>query len=186
MKVGYARVSSKDQNLDTQVERLKAEGCEKLFVEKISGASDLESRDQLQAALGFVREGDTLVMLRLDRLTRGGILETMTLLQGLDDRKVSYKFLDNPNIDTTTTAGRLVTAVFAEVNHAYLLELKQKQAHGIKLAKQRGVYKGGTVRFDPETIKAKRAEGMKPGQIAATLGCDVRTVWRALNNGDAG
>src|SRR5262249_30867328 len=99
------------------------------------------------------------------------------------DRKVAYKFLDNPNIDTTTTAGRLVTAVFAEVNHAYLLELKQKQRHGIEIAKAKGVYKGGTVRYSPEIIRAKRAEGMKPGQIAAALGCDVRTVWRALGNG---
>lgn len=180
MKVGYGRVSSADQNLDTQLERLQAEGCEKVFAEKISGASNIEDREQLQAALDFVREGDTLVMLRLDRLTRGGIMETLGILQGLDKRGVIYKFLDNPNIDTTTTAGRLVTAVFAEVSHAFLLELKQKQAHGIAIAKGKGVYKGRKPTVPRDEVLRLKGEGKGPAEIARTLEIGESSVFRVL------
>jgi DNA invertase Pin-like site-specific DNA recombinase len=180
MKIGYARVSSEDQNLDTQIERLKAEGCEKLYTEKLSGASDINERVELQAALSFAREGDTLVFLRLDRLTRGGMLETLTLLKSLDDRKITYKFLDSPGIDTTTSAGRIMTVVTAEFANAYLVELKQKQAAGIELAKARGVYKGGTKRYDDNAIRAMKASGKTPAAIRKELGCSKATVKRAL------
>lgn len=185
MKVGYARVSSRDQNLDTQIERLTAEGCEKIFAEKISGASDIEDREQLQAALSFVREGDTLVMLRLDRLTRGGIFETLGMLQELDKRGVVYKFLDNANIDTTTTAGRLITAIFAEVNHAFLLELKMKQRHGIELAKQKGVYTGRKPTIDRAKVIEMLDQKIGPSQIARTLEIGESSVFRIKREHEA-
>ena len=180
MRVGYARCSTADQNLDTQIERLKAEGCERLFTEKVSGGSSIEDRAELQACMSFVREGDELVMLRLDRLTRGGIMETLGILQDLDKRGVSYRFLDNPNIDTTTTAGRLVTAIFAEVSHAFLLELKQKQAAGIRLARQRGVYKGRPPKIQRDRVIELRDGGMGPAEIARTLGISESSVFRLL------
>jgi DNA invertase Pin-like site-specific DNA recombinase len=186
MRVGYCRVSSSDQNLDTQIERLKAEGCEKLFAEKISGASNIEDREQWQACLDFVREGDELVMLRLDRLTRGGIVETLEALTELDKRGVRYRFLDHPNIDTTSTAGRLVTAIFAEVSHAFLVELKAKQKAGIALARQKGVYKGRRPVIPKERVIELRASGMGPAAIAREMRCSEASVFRILNsNGHA-
>ena len=180
MRVGYARVSSADQNLDTQVERLNAEGCEKLFVEKVSGRN-IEDRPELQTCLEFVREGDTLIALRLDRLTRGGMSETLALLQSLDKRGVKYKFLDNPNIDTTTTGGRIVTAVLAEMSFAFLEELRQKRTHGIALAKARGVYKGRPKTFDDAAIRQMRADGLGATEIMRKIGAKTTmTVYRAL------
>jgi DNA invertase Pin-like site-specific DNA recombinase len=176
-------VSSADQCIDTQIERLKSAGCEKLFAEKVSGASSLESRAQWQECLAFVRQGDELVMLRLDRLTRGGIMETLGILQDLDKRGVTYRFLDNPNIDTTSTAGRLVTAIFAEVSFAFLEELKAKQKAGIVLARKRGVYTGRKPVIPKERVHALKAEGKGPAAIARELKISESSVFRILGNG---
>lgn len=185
MRVGYARVSSADQSLDTQIERLKAAGCEKLFAEKISGASNLEDREEWQACLDFVREGDELVMLRLDRLTRGGIMETMGILQDLDKRGVTYRFLDNPNIDTTTTAGRLVTAIFAEVSFAFLEELKAKQKAGIAIARSRRAYTGRKPVIPKDRVLELKATGLGPAQIAREMRISESSVFRILGSNGA-
>lgn len=188
MKVGYARVSSADQNLDTQVERLTREGCEKIFAEKISGDSDLENREQLQAALTFVREGDELVMLRLDRLTRGGMIETFTLLKGLDERGVKYKFLDNPSIDTTTSMGRIIAMLNAEFAATFLLELREKQAAGIALAKQAGKYRrnGRKPTVDRARVLELKSQGMGPAEIARTMGIGESSVFRIIREASNG
>jgi DNA invertase Pin-like site-specific DNA recombinase len=185
MRVGYARVSSPDQNLDTQIARLEKEGCEKIFAEKTSGASDIETREQLQAALKFVREGDELVMLRLDRLTRGGMVETFGILNELTERKVNYKFLDNPLIDTTSSMGRIITMLSAEFAQAFLLELKEKQAAGIALAKARGVYTGRKPTIDKARVIEMLDQKIGPSQIARTLEIGESSVFRIKREHDA-
>jgi DNA invertase Pin-like site-specific DNA recombinase len=91
--------------------------------------------------------------------------------------------LNNSAIDTTTPMGKCVFAIFGAIAELERDMILERQREGIALAETRGVYKGGTARFDRETIRAKATAGMKPSQIAVELKCDVRTVHRALNNG---
>ena len=118
MLVGYARVSTTDQTLDTQVERLTYEGCEKLFSESYSGGST-QGRKQLQLALDFVREGDVLVCTKLDRLARSAV-DLGNIANTLSDKGCDLVVLDQP-IDTTSPTGKLMfnmIAAFAEFERA--------------------------------------------------------------------
>ena len=102
MKVGYARVSSVGQSLDTQIDKLTAFGCEKVFQEKRSGASR-QTRDALNAALEFCREGDVLVITKLDRLARS-MFDLQDITKTLERKGVDFVVLDQ-SIDTTTCSG---------------------------------------------------------------------------------
>jgi len=104
LRIGYARVSTQGQSLDNQVERLKASGCEKLFTEKYSGARS--DRKQLQAVLDFVREGDALVVTKLDRLARSAV-DLGQIARKLESKRVDLVVLDQ-QIDTTTPTGKLM------------------------------------------------------------------------------
>src|SRR5919199_6128673 len=108
MLIGYARVSTLDQNLDLQEDALRKAGCERLFTDVASGAKD--ERTGLAEALAFLRPGDTLVVWKLDRLGRSlkHLIETVTTLQG---RKVGFRSLQE-SIDTTTSGGKLIFHVF--------------------------------------------------------------------------
>ena len=102
--VGYARVSSVGQSLDIQLEQLKSAGCEKVFAEKRSGAST-EGRDQLAAAVDWVREGDVLVVCRLDRLARS-IVDLRRIIDRLTEKGVGFRCLQQGAIDTTRDTAR--------------------------------------------------------------------------------
>ena len=104
MKIGYARVSSLGQSLDSQIEKLKAFGCEKIFQEKKSGGST-GKREAVKDALEFGREGDVLVITKLDRLARS-MFDLQGIVQELERKKVDFVVLDQ-KIDTTTPTGRL-------------------------------------------------------------------------------
>src|SRR3712207_8326157 len=106
--VGYARVSTLDQNPRLQLDALKAAGCKKLFVEKASGTK--EDRAQLQAALDYMRPGDTLVVWKLDRLARS-IRQLIATVEALKEREIGFRSLTEA-IDTTTAAGELFFHIF--------------------------------------------------------------------------
>src|SRR3982751_2824518 len=108
MLIGYARVSTHDQTLDLQLDALKKAGCEKLYTDTASGAK--AEREGLEEAINYAREGDVLVVWRLDRLGRSlrHLIETITLL---NDRKIGFRSLTE-NIDTTTSGGKLVFHIF--------------------------------------------------------------------------
>uniref|UniRef100_A0A7V3KPG1 Recombinase family protein n=1 Tax=candidate division WOR-3 bacterium TaxID=2052148 RepID=A0A7V3KPG1_UNCW3 len=141
MLVGYARVSTLEQDLALQVDALKKAGCQKIFDDKISGLKT--ERPGLQAALEYVREGDTLVVWRLDRLGRSlkHLLETVAQLE---ERNIGFRSLQE-SIDTTTSGGRLIFQIFgalAEFEH----NLIQERTHaGLRAARARG-RKGGRPR----------------------------------------
>src|SRR5208337_2657857 len=174
---GYARVSTDDQDLTIQRDALKAAGCEVIREEKVSGGSR-EGRRELETLLAFLRNGDTLIVTKLDRLARS-TLDMLTLITELGKRGVGVRSLAERDIDTTTAAGKLMLTVFAAVAQFERERIKERQAEGIRKAKEKGdVYKGGKPRIDRAEVARLKAEGLNPTQIAAKLGINRVTVYR--------
>ena len=184
MIVGYARTSTAEQiaGLDAQERDLKAAGCERLFKERVSSVAQ---RDQLEAALDFVRDGDTLTVTKIDRLARSTqhLLEIVTLLEG---KGVGLKILDfkGETINTKSPQSKLILtmfAAFAEFERGLMLE---RQREGIAKAKAEGAYKGRkpTARAKADEIKRLDALGMTRDQIARNLGIGVASVYRVLKD----
>src|SRR5215207_7763221 len=110
MLVGYARVSSVGQTLELQVDALSAAGCSKIYSEKVSGRSAAD-RPQLQRALDQVREGDTLVVTRLDRLARS-VTDLHRIMERLAEERVQFRCLQQGGVDTSTSTGKLTLSIF--------------------------------------------------------------------------
>ena len=179
---GYARVSSDDQDLTVQREALKAAGCEVIREEKVSGGSR-EGRKELETLLAFLRPGDTLIVTKLDRLARS-TLDMLTLITDLGKRGIGVRSLAERDIDTTTAAGKLMLTVFAAVAQFERERIKERQAEGIKRAKENGVYKGGKPRIDRAEVARLKAEGLNPTQIAGKLDINRVTVYRILGQAE--
>ena len=133
MKVGYARVSTADQNLESQIDALKKAGCEEFYKEKKSGVSE---REELEKALGYLREGDTLVVTKLDRLGRS-LKQLIILTEGLKKRGIHFQSIDD-GIDTSTSIGTFffqVMGAFSELERNLIIERTQK---GLASARARG------------------------------------------------
>lgn len=178
---GYARVSSDGQDLRIQESALRAAGCQAIRSEKKS-AIGRTGRSELQVLLDFLREGDTLVVTRIDRLARS-MKDLQDIVHELKGRGVALKATEQP-IDTGTAAGKAfldMLGVFAEFETNLR---RERQAEGIAAAKARGVYKGGKPRIDPDKVRALAAEGMRPAHIARELGISRGTVYRFLPRGD--
>lgn len=141
VKVGYARVSTKEQNLDSQMDALKAAGCEKIYHDKISGKN--YSREGLSACLDYLRAGDTLVIIRLDRLGRS-VKETLELCDELNNREVKLVSLQD-NLDTETTTGRFTMQILASLAEYNKNMIAENCLSGIESAKARGVKFGRRV-----------------------------------------
>ena len=177
MKVGYARVSSSGQSLEVQLEALKNIGCEKIFQEKVSGTST-QGRTQLKDCLEFVREGDELVLTRIDRLARS-VLDLQLIVKQLMDKGVTLTSTEQPisTKDATSKCFLDMLGVFAELETNIR---KERQMEGIELAKRKGVYKGGTQRIDVEEIKRLKSEGLGVTKIAKSMGIHRDSVYRLL------
>src|SRR5215469_8124763 len=150
MLYGYARVSTIDQDLSTQRAALKAAGCEVIRAEKVSG-SRRDGRTELQVLLDFLREGDTLVVTRIDRLARS-VKDLQDLVHELKARGVKLKATEQP-IDTGTAAGKAfldMLGVFAEFETNLR---KERQMEGIAAAKSRGVYRGRKATIDAGLVR---------------------------------
>ena len=182
MLVGYGRVSSSSQSLDVQFDALEAAGCEKLFAEKESGTST-DNRKALADALDFIREGDTFLVTRIDRLARSvGDLEA--IVAKVKAKGAFLKAVEQP-IDTSTPAGVAflqMLGVFAQFETAIR---KERQAEGIAKAKAEGRYKGRKPTVDVVTVRSMRDEGIGPTAIAERLGIARASVYRALGQASA-
>ena len=177
MRYGYARVSTIDQKLDVQEAALKAAGCDVIRVEKASGTSRT-GRPELELLLGFMREGDELVVTRVDRLARS-IGDLQDIVRGLKAKGVALRALEQP-IDTSTAAGKCfldMLGVFAEFETNLR---KERQLEGIAKAKAAGVYKGRKPSIPVDEVKALRAAGRGATEIAEELGISRKSVYRAL------
>ncbi|EMG1269014.1 recombinase family protein [Citrobacter freundii] len=174
--VGYARVSTTGQNLDTQLAALA--GCEKIFREKISGAKD--DRPELQAMLEFVREGDTVQVTKLDRLARNTrhLLEISDYLQG---KGVALNIL-NIGINTATPTGKLMLTMIGAIATFEREMMLERQAEGIALAKLNGKYKGRkpTARSKSQEVIELLEKGLSKPEISRQLGIGITSIYRII------
>ena len=179
MKIGYARVSSEDQCLDSQLESLKNYGVEKIFMEKVSGTST-KGRDELKRCIEFVREGDEFVITRIDRACRN-ILDLQLIVNQLQDKGVSLTATEQPisNKDATGKCFMDMLGVFAEFETNLR---RERQMEGIEKAKEKGVYKGRKPSVDVEKVRELRNSGMGASAIAKELGIGRASVYRAIEN----
>jgi DNA invertase Pin-like site-specific DNA recombinase len=179
MKIGYARVSSYGQSLDIQLNKLEEAGCEKIFSEKASGVK--ESRKEFNAMLDFAREGDQIVVTRLDRLSRS-LLELQKTSKILENKTIDLKILEQ-DIDTSTPSGRLLFNIVGVVAEFEREMINQRAAEGRKVAKENGVKFGAKKKLsdrDIESIKNLIAMGESKAELAKLYGVGRSTLYRAL------
>ncbi|MES0058372.1 recombinase family protein [Mesorhizobium sp. M0041] len=179
-RIGYARVSTADQDLETQLSKLKAEGCGIIRSEKVSGASR-DGRAELATIIDFLRPGDELVVTRLDRLGRD-TRDVLNLIHECEQRGAFVTVLD-PHVSTRGDMGQLVMTVLGMVAQMERRFIKERQREGIEKAKVGGVYKGGQSRIDHQRAKEMNASKIGISAIAKTLGCSRMQVYRILKGG---
>ena len=179
MLIGYARTSTLDQRagLDAQYRDLEAAGCEKIFTEQVSSV-DVAARDQLAAALDFVREGDVLMVSKLDRLARS-VPHLLQITEYLEQKKVALRVL-NMAMDTSTPTGRLMLTLLGGIGAWEREIMLERQREGIAKAKAEGKYKGRRPTIKPEEIRALKDEGLGAAAIARKLGVGRASVYRLL------
>ncbi|MGH0004294.1 recombinase family protein [Pseudovibrio ascidiaceicola] len=177
-RIGYARTSTTDQNLEAQVLALEAAGCHLIRTEQRSGGS-LKDRVELQTILDFIHPGETLVVTRIDRLARS-MHDLQIIVQWLRDKGANLYATEQP-VDTSTAAGKAffdMLGVFAEFETNLR---RERQAEGIAAAKTRGVYKGRPPQIDKKKIEMRLAAGQSPTEIARELGVSRGTVYKVKN-----
>ena len=177
MKVGYARVSSVGQNLDSQLQILKENNVEKIFQEKKSGRS-MGNRDQLKELLDFVREGDEVWITRTDRIARS-VLDLQLIVKQLTDKGVSLIATEQPisTKDATSKCFLDMLSVFAEFEANIRYE---RQMDGIKIAKEKGKFKGKQSTVDLDRLKTLMDEGYGATSIAKQMDIGRTTVYRLM------
>jgi len=177
MIIGYARVSSVGQDHTTQIERLQAAGAEKVFQEKQSGLD--RDRPELARALEFAREGDVLIITKLDRLARSAA-HLHEIVEMLDRKGVGFKVLDDASLDTTTRTGKLVFGILASIAEFETALRKERQMEGIARAKAEGRTGGRPKVVDEDHIRTLKVDGMSVPEIVKTTGISRAAVYRAL------
>jgi DNA invertase Pin-like site-specific DNA recombinase len=178
--IGYARVSTIDQKTDTQIEKLKVAGCEVIRQEKASGRSR-EGRSELETILDFVRPGDQLVVVKLDRLGRS-TRDVLNLVHELEQKGASLRVLE-PDVNTEGPVGQIVLTVLGMVAQMELGFIKERQRAGIERAKAEGVYKGRPAKLDHNRIRELRSQGVGATEIAEKVGCKRAMVYKVLKAG---
>lgn len=180
--IGYARVSTTDQNLEAQQAKLQAAGCEKVFEEKASGAK--EDRPVLASTMDYARQGDTLVVCKLDRIARS----TKHLLQIVEDlqaKGVTFKAL-NIDLDTSTATGKLMLTMLGAIATFEREMMLERQLEGIAQAKQAGAYKGRkpTAKAQAARVMELLSQGSTKQAVADALKIGVASVYRIVKETD--
>lgn len=181
-KIGYARVSSKDQNLDRQLAALKKEKVFRIFTDTVSGSST--QRPGLDGALDYVRAGDQLIVVSMDRLARS-LIDLHRLVDELTERGVSVKFLKEGqtySLDSSPVA-KLMLGLLGSVAEFERAIIRERQAEGIAKAKVRGVYKGRAKVLNEEQIMQARewvSEGVPKTEVARRFGIGRTTLYKYL------
>jgi DNA invertase Pin-like site-specific DNA recombinase len=183
MIVGYARTSTIEQEagFEAQKRDLEAAGCERLFTEQLSSVDT--SRPQLEAALGFVRDGDVFVVTKLDRLARS-VAGFVKIAADLERKKVSLRILAL-GLDTSTATGRLTLNIFSSIAQFEREIMLERQREGIAKAKADGKYKGRKALPTEKAAMARemKAQGIGATDIAKTLKISRASVYRVLEAG---
>ncbi len=180
MKIGYARVSTVGQSLESQLEELEKEGCEKIFQEKASG-KDADNRSQLQLALEFVRSGDVLVITKLDRLARS-VGDLSIISKKLKEKSVGLKATNQPEIDTTSAIGELLFNVLGAIASFERALINERTAEGRAKALKKGIKFGAKAKLSDKQIVELRSdlrswEGSK-SELAKKYGISRASLYR--------
>jgi DNA invertase Pin-like site-specific DNA recombinase len=186
MLVGYARVSTQDQNPALQLDALKAAGCEKVFTEKASGAQ--RDRPELAAALSYMRPGDSLVVWKLDRLARS-MPQLIDTVSTLEDQGIGFRSLTEA-IDTTTAGGKLVFHIFGALAEFERSVIRERTRAGLKAARDRGRKGGRPPALSAADLAAAKALLRDPAitvdEVATRLKVSPATLYRHLPGGRGG
>jgi DNA invertase Pin-like site-specific DNA recombinase len=176
---GYARVSTLSQSTAVQVARLKAAGCDVVREEAASGRSR-SGRTELQTILEFIWAGDTLMVVKLDRLGRS-TRDLLNLLHELESKGAALRVLE-PEIDTSKPEGRIILTTLSMVAEMELSFIKERQRAGIEAAKIKGAYKGRKRSIDRDAVQRLRQEGVGATEIARRLGIGRASVYKVLGD----
>lgn len=177
--IGYARVSSVGQSLEVQQDKLNEYGCTKIYREKRSGTT--ANRPQLKQCLDYVRDGDVLVITKLDRLARS-TLDLHKIVEQLNSKNVGFKVLDQ-SIDTTTKEGRLMFSILASIAEFETELRKERQLDGIEKAKENGVHFGRKAKLTDDQIEemqSKRAKGVLIRELMSEYKLSKASIYRLL------
>jgi DNA invertase Pin-like site-specific DNA recombinase len=179
MRIGYARVSTEDQNLDLQTHALSQAGCERVFSDRMSGSRN--DRPGLKEAISHLRKEDSLVVWKLDRLGRGvkGLVDLVTDLQAQD---IHFQSLTD-QIDTSTPAGRFFFHVMASLAQMERELIVERTRAGLEAARRKGRIGGRKRQMTESKVESARqliASGMPPREVAQNLGVSVPTLYRWL------
>lgn len=177
MLIGYARVSTHDQNLDLQKDALKKSGCEKLFVDEASGAA--AARPGLQQAMEQLREGDVLVVWRLDRLGRS-LRNLLDLVAQLEAKKVGFRSLQE-SMDTSSSGGKLIFHVFGALAEFGRNLIKDRTNAGLAAGRARGRIGGRQMKLDEKhrsLVVRLYNEGKQVNEICQTMNISKPTLYR--------
>ena len=180
MIVGYARVSTEEQNLDLQMDALKEAGCEKVFQDKISGVK--EERNGLTQVLDVLRPGDTLVVWKLDRLGRS-LQHLISVVHGLKNGGVYFRSLKE-NLDTSSSTGKLIFHIFGALAEFERDIIRERTMAGLAAARARGRVGGRPKLMDEGKVKLARTlmadNSTSIGDICEILGVSKATLYRYL------
>ncbi|WP_249020756.1 recombinase family protein [Conexibacter sp. S30A1] len=179
-KIGYARVSTSDQQPALQLDALEAAGCQRIFTDHASGA--LQDRPQLTAALDYLRPGDTLIVWRLDRLGRN-LRHLIATVEDLHAREIQFASVTE-SIDTSTPAGRLIFHTFAALAEFERELIRERTRAGLAAARARGRHGGRRTVMTPEKLRVARdmyaSRQHTVTAIASTIGVSRATIYRTL------
>lgn len=197
MKIGYARVSSTSQNLERQINNLKEIGCAKIFTEKMSG-KNIKDRPILQEALNYCREQDIFIVESLDRLGRNydEVIQTIQQLKAKDVQliitslPIMQEMIGNELMDKFVKD--LIIQILAMISEQERAESKRRQAQGIAIAKEKGIYKGKPLEYSSNARNPQKRQiyfsivealnnNMSVSKIAKTYGISRKTVYRIKN-----
>ena len=181
MRLGYARVSTGEQTLTGQCQRLSAAGCEKLFEEKISGAA--RNCPKLEKLIEQLRKGDVLVVTRLDRLARS-TSELLRIAERITEKKAGLQSLDEPWADTTSPSGRMVMTIFAGIAEFERTLILSRTQDGRLAAQARGVAFGRPKKMLPDQQELARElvrDGKSISAVARTFNVHPATIYRVLD-----
>ena len=186
MLIGYARVSTQDQNPELQIDALKQAGCEKVFIEKASGAQ--RDRPELKAALDYMRSGDTLVVWKLDRLARS-LKQLIETVEALEEQGIGFLSITEA-INTTTSGGRLVFHIFGALAEFERSIIRERTIAGLESARARGRMGGRPSALSKDDLALAKAMLANPestvADVAKRLGVAPSTLYRHLPGGRSG
>lgn len=182
MKIGYARVSTEEQNLDRQLDILKQAGCDRIYEEKVSGVK--KDRTELNKMLDQIRTGDVIIISDLTRLSRS-VKDLFSLVEQIEEKGANIKSIKESWLDTTNAQGKLMFTIFAGISQFERDLISQRTIEGLNAARARGK-KGGRPKTNEKDIKLAvkmyNSKNYSISEITKATGVSKTTLYRYINN----